>query len=453
MKNIKQRFVIAVGGILATLLLPLEVALADPGKEMGCILREQGSLKFVRGDQLDRQTIMKTINAQRLQGAKVIDPCLTGQIKNIPASVYAKLAEKHPEKFQPLENGNQNVVLPEKAATTGAALGIAPQYRYVGIFETFPPNTFLFTAAFTNDSRVYGTFFEFLDEAPFVSLSAAVIEHGAVTILQGSEGLFATTANESGTFGGSVIADLENFFGQAALFDGNEVKFIPRMPGDIHSEVILLNDPGVAVIFSFDENFNGRLALYKNGEVSPLDFGPDIPSVSVSGMNNQGIIVGITSIDGLGDRGFRFDPRTGAATLLEPLTTESHSWAVGINNRGNVLGYSFEFGAIERIGVWNAAGKFRTYFVEGTPEFPTISNRLRFNDNNMILITFVTRPSSERGNSYLVPKPGVRLNVADLVTGMPPDLFLPFFFLEGINNHGNILGGFLLERIGLGGAK
>lgn len=251
-----------------------------------------------------------------------------------------------------------------------------------------------------------------------------------MTVLQGSKGIFATTANESGTFGGSVITDFENFFGQAALFDGNELQLIPRLLGEIHSEVLKINDPGAALIFSLDENFNGRLALYWNGQVTPLDFGADIPFVSPTGMNNQGIIVGITS-DGLHDRGFRFDPRISQATLLEPLPTEQHSWAVGINNRGGILGYSFEFGAIERIGVWDAAGKFHTYFVEGIPEFPTISNRLRFNDNNMIVITVVTNPPSEFGNSYLVPKPGIRLNVADLVTDMPADLFLPSSSLKG----------------------
>ncbi|SEF78195.1 hypothetical protein [Nitrosomonas ureae] len=468
MKNIKQRFVIAVGGILAALLLPLEVALADPGKEMGCILREQGSLKFVRGDQLDRQTIMKTINAQRLQGAKVIDPCLTGQVNNIPASVYAKLAEKHPEKFQPLENSNQGIVLPEKAATTGAALGIAPQYLHVGILETLTiPPEFLFVSFFpiaiTNESRIYGTFFEYLEFEPsFIFNSyAAIFEQGTVNVLQKSKGFFANRANEGGTIGGFVITDLENFFTQAALFDGNEVQLIPRLPGEISSQVILLNDPGVAMILSLDENFNERLALYKNGEVSPLDFGPDISFTTPSGMNNQGIIVGTTFIDGLGFRGFRFDPRTNLTMLLEPLPTEPDSWAMGINNRGNVLGYSFVGGAIERIGVWNAQGKFHTYFVEGTPEFPTISNRLRFNDNNEILITFVTRPVNERNNSYLIPKPGVRLNLADLVVNAPADLAL---FPSGINNHGNIFGHagpffffhldyFLLERIGLGGTK
>jgi len=119
MKNIKKRFAIAVGVILATFLLPFEVALAAPANEMGCILRQPGSMKFVKGDQLDRQTIAEAVSAQRLQGAKVIDPCLTGQVRNIPASVYTKLAEKHPEKFQPLEGSDQSIsqqaVLFEKA--------------------------------------------------------------------------------------------------------------------------------------------------------------------------------------------------------------------------------------------------------------------------------------------------------------------------------------------------
>lgn len=456
MNNINKRFAVAVGGIAAILLLPLEVALAAPADEMGCILRQPGSMKFVRGDQLDRQTIMEAVNVQVLQGAKVIDPCLTGQIRNIPASVYAKLAEKHPEKFQPLENNNQSVVLPEKAAATGAALGIAPQYRYVGIPETFtiPPEVLevnFSPFAITNDSRIYGSYTEVLEFEPSFTFNsyAAIFEHGVVTVLQESKGILANRANESGTIGGNVI-NFETFLGQAALFHENKLRLIPRLPGEIHSQVILLNDPGVALIFSLDEDFKGKLVLYKNGKVTPVDFGPNIKSPFFLSMNNKGIIAGTTFINGLGYRGFRFDPRTNLTTLLEPLPTEPHAWAVGINNRDNVLGYSFKFGAIERIGVWDAQGKFHTYFVEGTPEFPTISNRLRFNDNNMILITAVTSPESEFGNSYLVPKPGVRLNLADLVTGVPPDLFLPFFFLQGINNQGNILGFFLLERIGQG---
>ncbi len=240
-----------------------------------------------------------------------------------------------------------------------------------------------------------------------------------------------------------MITDLENFFTQAALFDGNEVRLLPRLPGEISSQVVLLNDPGVAIIFSLDENFNERPALYKNGQVTLLDFGPDIQSPFSLSMNNKGIIAGTLFIDGLGFRGFRFNPDTNLVTMLEPLPTEPDAWTMGINNRDNVLGYSFVGGAIERIGVWDAKGKFHTYFVEGTPEFPTVSNVLRFNDNNQILITFVTRPFSEFRNSYLIPKPGVWLNLADLVVDEPagigsfPNVGL---FPSGINNQGNIFG-------------
>ena len=421
-------------------------------------------MKFVRSDQLDRQTIMETVKAQQLQGAKTIDPCLTGQIRNMPASVYAKLAEKHPDKFQPLENPT-NASSSLTQGSNGVARGVAPQYRYSGIFEAIviPPgvlDAFFFASNITNDSRIYGTFFEFLEFEPsfIFNTYAAIFEQGKINILQESKGFSTNIANEGGTFGGYVFTDLENFFTQAALFQGGDIRLIPRLPGEISSQVTRLNDTGVAIISSLDENFNERPALYKNGQVTLLDFGPDIPFASISGMNNKGIISGTTFIDGLGARGFRFDPNTKIAMLLYPLPTEPDSWGVGINNRDNVLGYSFIGGATERIGVWDAKGKFHTYFVEGTPEFPTVSNALGFNDNNEILITFVSRPEIERNNSYLIPKPGIRLNLADLVTGAPTDLGL---FPFGINNQGNIGGNagpnffnifdfFLLERIGLG---
>lgn len=470
MNNIKKRFTVTVSGILTVFLLPLEMALAAPADEMGCIARQQGSMKFVKSDQLDRQTIMEAVKAQQLQGTKAIDPCLTGQVKNIPASLYAKLAEKHPDKFQPLESsGNTDSSLEKAAGDTG--LGIAPQYRYSGILETLtiPPEVLdvsFSPSTITNESRVYGTFIEFLEFEPLFIFNsyAAIFEQGTVNILLKSKGFFANRANEGGTIGGFVITDLENFFTQAALFDGNEVRLLPRLPGEISSQVVLLNDPGVAIIFSLDENFNERPALYKNGQVTLLDFGPDIQSPFSLSMNNKGIIAGTLFIDGLGFRGFRFNPDTNLVTMLEPLPTEPDAWTMGINNRDNVLGYSFVGGAIERIGVWDAKGKFHTYFVEGTLEFPTVSNVLRFNDNNQILITFVTRPFSEFRNSYLIPKPGVRLNLADLVVDEPagigsfPNVGL---FPSGINNQGNIFGHigptfffdlnyFLLERIGVG---
>ena len=101
--------------------------------------------------------------------------------------------------------------------------------------------------------------------------------------------------------------------------------------------------------------------------------------------------------------------------MLDRLPTEPHAWGQAINRHGDVLGYSFVFGGLTRIGVWRGA-TFQTYFVEGTPEFPTVSNRLKWNERGMIVITDTTDL-----NSYLVPRPNQRLNLADLTRGaLPP---------------------------------
>ena len=119
-----------------------------------------------------------------------------------------------------------------------------------------------------------------------------------------------------------------------------------------------------------------------------------------------------------------------------------------------MLGYSFVAGGLERIGVWDSSGNFTTYFVEGTPQFPTISNGLVFNDNNLIVITAVSAPVFELGNSYLVPTPGVRINLADLVENLPAGQDLST--ISDMNGHGSMIGtssqgsSFLLERTGSG---
>ena len=117
-----------------------------------------------------------------------------------------------------------------------------------------------------------------------------------------------------------------------------------------------------------------------------------------------------------------------------------------------MLGYSFICSETERVGVWDRRGEFQTWFVEGTDEFPTISNELLFNDNNLVVITNVSSPASEAlTNSYLVPRPGVRLNLANLVQNLPSGV--SFSLIKDINNHGDMIGldffgggSFLLER-------
>jgi hypothetical protein len=201
---------------------------------------------------------------------------------------------------------------------------------------------------------------------------------------------------------------------------------------------------------SYDASGNVTYVLYKHGQTTVLDFGPTVTNPRFLAytcchdkfINNTGIIAGRTGNSFDGARGFRFNPRTGRTMLLEPVSPDTLAWGLGINNRGDVLGYSFVLGAPyhERIGVWNRHGHFKTYFVE------TISsNLLVFNDNNLIVITL-----APGDNSYLVPQPGVRLNLADLMDNLPAGQTLRYIFV--INNRGDMLGSgaqgsFLLRRV------
>jgi hypothetical protein len=202
-------------------------------------------------------------------------------------------------------------------------------------------------------------------------LSIAIYQNGTTTVLQ--EGI-AYTANNKGTVGGSVVLDPINFTEQAALFKGSKVERIPPLPGEITSHVRKITDSGIALVESSDAT-KTTFYLYKRCKITPLDVGPN--QVAITGVNNRGLISGIAfNLVEDNDRAFRFNPFTKDTMILNPLPTEPESWGLSINNKGEVLGYSFVAGGLERIGVWKKSGEFSTYFVEGTPEFPTISNRL-----------------------------------------------------------------------------
>jgi hypothetical protein len=331
------------------------------------------------------------------------------------------------------------------SATSGqpSSKGEEFHYRYVSLDSACPVSdpslSFFDPIAIVNSGRMYGNLYTCNDVTCLTQV--AFCAHGTLTALQPGN---ARVANKEGTIGGSVLIDPDNFIEQAALFRGDRVELIPPQPGELTSFVTALNDSGMALVTSYDAtSFQPTFLLYKNGQSTPLDFLSNFTQPEFLKINNQGIISGTDLAIG---RGFRFDPHTGKTTQLNPLPTETYAWAMDINNRGDVLGYSFKYATtgtayIERIGVWNRKGEFTTYVVEGIN-----SSKLVFNENNLIVITDVRSPPADAGNSYLVPKPGVRLNLADLVENMPSQ---ELSYIIDINNHGDMIGfGFLLERTG-----
>ncbi len=426
MKYITKLIIVVAVGISISLVLAAHVALAVPivNSTVGCVLREQGTSKFVVAGK-DKNSIGEIISAASRRGIRIIDPCLIGQVKDMRADVYASLVERHPEKFEPILQPLAGLHRPVHKPNRGI-----PEFDYVWLDPILTNEVAYFSPVnIINDGKIYGDIYDqdFNNHVGF-------LKDGAFTIV--SEGVFGA-ANNKGLIGGYIIIDPEQWLGQAAIFSSDGIELIPRVPGEIHSQVSLLNDKKTVVVWSLNKAYEISLAVYRNGVRSPLDFGPSIPTAYAVSMNNRDEIAGFTETeDGL--RGFRYNINTGGATILEPQAGESESWAWGINNNGDVAGYSYISGGIERIGVWDRHNRFHTYFLEGTPEVPTISNYLLINDKNEIVISDISAPAEELRMSYIIPKPGVRVDLASKVQGLPNGNGL--WIVYDINDHADMLG-------------
>jgi hypothetical protein len=169
-----------------------------------------------------------------------------------------------------------------------------------------------------------------------------------------------------------------------------------------------VSDAGVAFVTTTDQNFVATVYIFDHGRVRPFP----VLNVSVSDINDRAQVAGIKG-ESPGNRAFRFDARTQTETILEPVPPDQFSWGLGINRQGEVLGYSFlDFEGVHRIGKWNRDDQFQVSVIEGVPSFPTISSGLIWNEQGLIIESATTD-----GNVYLIPSPGVRLNLADLVKG------------------------------------
>ncbi|MEO6998289.1 MAG: hypothetical protein ABI112_09420 [Terracoccus sp.] len=334
-------------------------------------------------------------------------------------------------------------------ATSASAHTPSISYRYTDLSAAPVPAGYLFndfTAGLDFADRVYGTSYA-VDSSGDAVPKVSEYAHGTTTILQRRPSV-AHVVNALGVVGGSVLTNVAQSTEQAALFFGDHADVIPRQPGEISSVVVALSNLGVAIVRSYDGSHTTYLRYWLHHKTR-LDFGPDVTAPDVTGINDAGFVSGIDQTSP--QEAFRYKPYTGASTLLAPQPTESNSWGLGINDQSDVLGYSFNFGSTERIGAWDPRGDFHTYFVEGIPKVPTISNSLLFNNDNQIVITFVANSAPDYGTSYLIPRPGTRLNLTDLVEN-PPTNFGAFGDVTAENDRGSLVGSgldgtdFLLER-------
>lgn len=299
------------------------------------------------------------------------------------------------------------------------------RYHYVSLDQVeLPPGFVGFDPGAINDSgRVYGNAYDASGVA-----HVAVYAAGAVTVFQPGN---AVVANARGTIGGFVTIDPENYKFQAALFRGRDVEIIPFLPGETTAFVVSINDLDTALVRSAD---SFTYQLYRHGNTTfrfRLPTGSDFPSAWA--VNNGGMISGEIDDPHLhAFRAIRFQPPYKKPIFLDPLPTDVDSTSFGINNLGYVLGTSRDRSddpSATSYGIWGRNGNFTTYF-------KGIYYKPLFNDKNLIVLT---ENLDTDFNSYLVPRPGVRLNVEDLVDNAT-SVEAPLAQVLDINNRGDMVG-------------
>jgi hypothetical protein len=297
------------------------------------------------------------------------------------------------------------------------------RYGYVALDQISLPAPYTsFSPAAVVNGRVYGTVFD----NTFSIANVAVYSRGTIAI--GPSGV-ASVANARGSIGGQTLS------GQAALFQGDATALVPALPTQAFANVVSLGDDELALIQSTGSSFTNTFAYFRAGNESVIDFG--LPDPAANAFMNDAGLIGLTknqSATDHFDHGYRYDPRTQTSTLLPPSPdpTDVNVLIQGINAGGDVLGYSFtDFASAdyhERVGIWDHSGVFQTYF------FETLNtSTLVFNDRDEIVIT-----NSSDGNSYLLPTPGTRLDLASLTSNVPAGLQLSL--VVSIDNAGNITG-------------
>jgi len=291
--------------------------------------------------------------------------------------------------------------------TGGAIAAARPRYEQVDVTAGPANLDGWFPRGLTDNGDVIGQGFDCNDD--FSVCSQTVLRrgrNGKFTVLENN--FLINDVNSRGDSGGCTF-DPVTFLGQAGIVRANgALELIPPQPGEMSSCVSNVSDSGVAFVTSTDPNFVASVYVFDRGQKRPFP----VQNVTVNDINDRAQIAGIMG-EGPGNRAYRFDARRQITTILEPVAPDAFSWGLAINRRGEVLGYSFaDFDALHRIGKWNRQNQFETAVIEGIPTFPAISNSLTWNEQGLII-----ESATSDGNTYLIPSPGVRLNLADLVKG------------------------------------
>jgi hypothetical protein len=322
------------------------------------------------------------------------------------------------------------------AAETSEPLGesadalSAKQLRYTQLNITAGPadHDGWFPRGLTENGEVIGQAFDCNED--FSVCKQDVVKrrsNGQFTVVAAN--FLANDVNAHGDAAGCTF-DPVTFQGQAGIVHENgKLELIPPQPGETSSCVSKVSDSGVAFVTSTDPNFVNSVYVFDRGVKRPFS----VLNVDVGGINDSAQLTGTQFNDT--NRAYRFDSRSQTTTILKPVGSDPESSGFAINRQGEVLGTSFNFdGSVQRVGKWSRNGQFEVSLVT-TPAF--IANSVIWNEQGLIVLS-----ATSDDNTYLVPSPGVRLNLADLVKNAPAASSLQAI---AVNQHADIVGASLTD--------
>lgn len=214
----------------------------------------------------------------------------------------------------------------------------APQVYYRIAPITTPPDSYLSAASLNNRSEVVGAWGGEIVQSGFHWRNGNLVDLKPLVYPTASWMEAMGINNRSqiiGIYSDPVIEGVRAF-----LLDHGQVSNVEGPPGSQHVFANLINDRGQILGAAYDHAGNFSNFLNDHGTVEVFD-----PSFEPGGINNRGVVAG-RWISGGEIRGAIW--KEGVITPIAP----SSSSAGALNDRGQVLGYTYTGGVGTRAFVW-----------------------------------------------------------------------------------------------------